>query len=305
MAVNANTIKKADVVAAMDAELVESFAHDYTQFATLLGLFEVETVAAGTALYQYKITGQLDNTGTGDAGTSGTGYVEGDFVKRSYYKLEKDPIGEVAFVPYVKQTTAAAILKGGFENAIMRTDRRAVNEMRSAIMSDFFTALNATGISTASPAAGGSWGLQEVLAYTSAKLGDVMENAGDEGSAVYFVNRQDAAKYLAEANITTQDAFGMTYLSDFLGVRNVILTNKVTAGLVFATPVENIHVYGIDFSTLADTGLDYETDASGLIGVKHTPERNYVSVDTNLARAATFVPEIVTFIVKGSMTPLV
>ena len=96
----------------------------------------------------------------------------------------------------------------------------------------------------------------------------------------------------------------MTYLADFLGVKNVLLTNKVSSGLVFATPVENIHVYGIDFATLADTGLDYETDEFGLIGVKHAPERNYASVDTHLCRAATFVPEILTFIVKGSMQPI-
>ncbi|MBQ9003111.1 MAG: hypothetical protein IJ087_14770 [Eggerthellaceae bacterium] len=236
MAANANIIKKADTVAALDQEMVEAFTHEFDRFAEIIGLFGVDTVAAGTALYQYKITGSLDNTSTGNDGTSGTGYVEGDFVKRSKYVLQKNPIGEVAFVP-------------------------------------------------------------------SAKLGDVMETAGDEGDAVYFVNRQDAAAYLGNANVSTQETFGMTYLADFLGVKNVLLTNKVAAGTVFATPIENIHVYGIDFSTLDASGLAYETDAMGLIGVHHEPEYNFASADTHLVRAATFVPEIVTFIVKGAMTP--
>ena len=303
MAANANIIKKADTVAALDQEMVEAFTHEFDRFAEIIGLFGVDTVAAGTALYQYKITGSLDNTSTGNDGTSGTGYVEGDFVKRSKYVLQKNPIGEVAFVPYAKQTTAQAILKGGFENAVLRTDRKALQEMRSAILADFFAALNATGISTAAPATGSTWNLQQTLAFTSAKLGDVMETAGDEGDAVYFVNRQDAAAYLGNANVSTQETFGMTYLADFLGVKNVLLTNKVAAGTVFATPIENIHVYGIDFSTLDASGLAYETDAMGLIGVHHEPEYNFASADTHLVRAATFVPEIVTFIVKGAMTP--
>lgn len=304
MAEYANTIKKADTVAALDLEVVENFRHEFDKLAEIVGLFGVETVAAGTALYQYAITGSLDNTSTGNDGTSGTGYAEGDFIKRSKYVLTKSSVGEVKFVPYAKQTTAQAILKGGFENAVLRTDRKAIQEMRSAIMGDFFTALNATGISTASPATGSTWNLQQTLAYTSAKLGDVMETAGDEGDAIYFVNRQDAAAYLASASVSTQDTFGMTYLADFLGVKNVMLTNKVSSGLVFATPIENIHVYGIDFSTLGDTGLEYESDDLGLIGVHHAPEYNYASADTFLVRAATFMPEIVTFIVKGSMQPL-
>lgn len=303
MAVRDNTITKANTVAALDQDMVENFTHEFDRFAEIIGLFSVETVAAGTALYQYTVTGSLDNTSSGDDGTSGTGYVEGDFVKRSKYTVTKDAIGEVTFIPYAKQTTAQAILKGGFENAVARTDRKALQEMRSAILTDFFTALNASGITTTSPASGADdWSLQQTLAYTAATLGDVMETAGDEGDAVYFVNRQDAAAYLGKANITTQDTFGMTYLADFLGVKNVLLTNKVASGSVFATPVENIHVYGIDFGTLGASGLDYETDAMGLIGVHHEAEYNFASADTHLVRAATFLPEIKTFIVKGGMS---
>lgn len=95
----------------------------------------------------------------------------------------------------------------------------------------------------------------------------------------------------------------MTYLESFLGIQNVILTNKVEAGTAFATPVENIHVYGLDFGALGSAGLTYETNDMGLVGVHHEPDYDHGSAETYLVRGAKFIPEITDFIVKGSTTP--
>lgn len=301
MAVNPNTQTKTDVVTSLDIEFVRNFQEEYDRFAELVGLFSVETMAAGTALYQYAVTGSLLD-GTDTKGSSGTSYTDGDFIARSKYTLSKTPIGEVEFVPYAKQTTAQAILKGGFEKSVLRTDRKAQQQLRAAIMGDFFTLLG-NGTSTVSPAQGETWNLQQLLAFAAAKLGDVLETNNEEtDDVVHFVNRQDAAAYLGNATITTQDAFGMTYLESFLGARNVVLTNKVAAGTVYATPVENIHVYGLDFASLGSAGLEYETNDMGLVGVHHEPDYNYGSAETFLVRGAKFVPEVTDFIVKGSTT---
>lgn len=297
-----NIIKAADTVKALDIEFVKTFQQEYDRLVEIVGLFPADTMAAGTALYQYKITGSLLDGSTSD-GTSGTAYTEGDFIARSNYKVTKEQIGEVEFYPYAKQTTAQAILKGGFENAVMRTDRKAQQQMRAAILNDFFTFL-ANGTSAASPESSSeTWDLQALLAYTGAVLGDKLETNGDEGGdVVYFINRQDAAKYLANATISTQETFGMTYLENFLGVENVLLTNKVATGTLYATPVENIHVYGLDFSALGSAGLSYETNSLGLVGVHHEPDYNYGSAETYLVRGCKFIPEITDYIVKGSMT---
>ena len=301
MAVNPNTQTTSDVVTSLDIEFVRNFQGEYDRLAELIGLFSVETVAAGTALYQHSVAGSLLD-GTDSKGSSGTGYTDGDFIARSKYTTAKTSIGEVEFVPYAKQTTAQAILKGGFEKAVLRTDRKAQQQLRAAIMGDFF-ALLANGTSVASPESG-TWNLQQLLAFTAAKLGDVMEANDEEASEVVtFVNRQDAAGYLGNAQITTQDAFGMTYLESFLGTQNVVLTNKVAAGSVFATPVENIHVYGLDFGALGRAGLEYATNDLGLVGVHHEADYNYGSAETFLVRGAKFVPEVTDFIVKGSMQP--
>lgn len=343
MAVIPNTQTSADVVKSLDQEFIKNFQEEYDRFAEFLGLYSVDTVAAGTALYQYSVSGSLNDgefsltsdsavvsgktyyTRSGSAGayvytkvaspstsdiatyyektaSSGIHYTEGDFIARSKYSLSRTQIGEVEFYPYAKQTTAQAILKAGFEKAVLRTDRKAQQQLRAAIISDFFAFLG-NGTSVTCPASGSTWNLQEALAYTAAKLGDVMETANEEpDDVVTFVNRQDAAAYLGSATITTQDAFGMTYLESFLGTPNVMLTNRVAQGSLFATPIENVHVYGLDFGSLGTAGLDYVTNDYGLVGVHHEPDYNYGSVETFLVRGCKFIPENTDFIVKGSTT---
>ena len=304
MAAYSNVETSSDVVHSLDIEFVENFQQDYDRLAEIIGMFPVETMNAGTALYQYAVSGSLLNGAAADSnGTSGTSYTEGDFIARSKYSLTRTQIGEVEFVPYAKQTTAQAILKAGFEKAVLRTDRKAQQQLRAAIISEFFSFL-ANGTSSAAPESG-TYNLQQLLAFVSAKLGDVLETNGDEGGEiVYFVNRQDAAAYLANATISTQETFGMTYLEDFLGVKNVLLTNKVASGSVYATPVDNIHVYGLDFGALGQAGLSYQSNAFGLVGVHHEGDYDHGSAETYLVRGVKFVPEILDYIVKGSMSPI-
>ncbi len=291
MAAPSNQTNSDAINVSLDQEMVESFLGEYSRLAEILGVFEPEVMQAGQVLNQIKVTGSLNETG------SGSGYTEGDEVALSKYTAEQIPVGTLTPRPYRKQTTHAAILKGGYETAILRTDRKMLSNVRNAILTDFFTFL-ATGTGTASGV-----GLQGALAMADAALGDAMETAGDSPDAiVHFINRQDAASYLAKAEISTQNMFGLTYLESFLGVGNVFLTNKVTSGTVIVTPVENIHVYGIDFSALSNGGLAYTTDSNGLIGVAHTPAYDHVSADTNVLCGALFFPEVKDYIVKGTIT---
>lgn len=297
MAAHDNIIDKNAVVAALDAEFIANFRGEYDRFAEILGLFPVEVLPAGTTLYKYSVSGSLLNTTTTD-GSSGSAYVEGDFIARSKYTLSKSAVGSMEFKPYAKETTGQALLKGGFENAVLRSDRKMLQQLRAAILSDFFTALSSSGTGTAS-----GDGLQAALAMADAALGDTMETNGDEpGRVVHFVNRQDAAEYLGRADITMQTAFGLTYLENFLGVQDVILTNKVSSGELIATPVENIHIYGMDFAALGTAGLAYESEDLGLVGVHHDVDYDRAAATTYVLRGATFLPEITDYIVKASLS---
>lgn len=113
--------------------------------------------------------------------------------------------------------------------------------------------------------------------------------------------KEASSKALDEANaqVTLQTAFGMSHLQSFLGVENVVVTSKVAKGTVYVTPVENIHVYGLDFSTLGEAGLVYESDPLGLIGVHHVPDYDRASAETYLVNGATFLPEVTDFLPAG------
>lgn len=288
MAALENQIAAADVVTALDVEFIENFTHDVNQLMEVLGIFGVETMTAGTALYQYKVTGTL-----GDGNVA-----EGDEVPLSKYSADKTPIGELETKAYRKLTTRQAILKSGFENAVLKTDDKMAKDIRAGIVKDFFTFLG-KGTGEAS-----GTGLQGAFAMVDSKLGDALEDSNDSTERiVHFVNRTDIAEYLANAQITTQTVFGMQYIKDFLGVTDVFVTNKVAKGTVYATPVENIHVYGADFGALSQAGLEYTVQDGGLIGVHHVANYARTSAETHALSGVMLLPEATNYIVKGTINP--
>ena len=310
MAVPANITKAAAVNASLDQEFIKNFKGDSDRLAEILGIFGVERIAAGTALKMLKVTGTLNNAKTdpstlpGESGnvtlgsSSGTAYVEGDEVALSTFGTEWETVGEVVAKPYRKMTTAAAIQKAGYANAVLKTDAKMLSLIRADIIKEFFTFLgNGTGTATGT-------GLQAAAANADAKLGDAMEKNGDASNRIiHFVNREDAAAYLGAAPITTQNVFGLTYLQNFLGMTDVFLTSQAPKGTMYATPAENIHIFGIDFAELAQGGLTYAQSANGLIGVAHAPAYDHVSTETNVLTGMLLFPEVKDYIIKGTITP--
>lgn len=308
MAVPNNISDSKALNASLDIELVKNFKGDADRLAEILGIFGVETLSAGTALKMLKVTGELNNaktdatttlpgTGTFSLGSSsGTAYVEGDEVALSKLSASWETVGEIKAVPYRKMTTAAAIQKSGYVPAVLGTDKKLVSLIRADIVKEFFSFLT-SGTGTAS-----GKGLQAAAANVDATLGDAMEKNGDgSGSIVHFISRQDAAAYLGAAPVTTQTVFGMTYLQNFLNMTNVFLTSQVAKGTMYATPAENIHIYGLDFAALAQAGLQYQQDGGGLLGVAHTPAYDHVSAETNVLRGMMLFPESKGYIVKGTI----
>lgn len=303
MAVLTNTVLAEDTVEALNIEFVNRFAGEANQLNKVFGIATPEVRPAGTTLYQYKVTGALNDAATDDS-SSGIAYVEGDEVALSHYKVEKEPVGTLEFRPYRKLTTFAAIQKGGIENAIMREDNKMMADIRNALVSQFFGAngiMTTTGVTPVDSKYTIN-NLQAALAYVDATLEDALETNRDSADRlIHFVNPFDIAGYLAKASVSTQTAFGMTYLESFLGVQNIVVTNKVAAGKVRVTPVENIRMYGIDFGTAAQAGLGYTTSENGLIGVNHETDYSRVSVATNVLVGMTLMIEKPAYIVDATI----
>ena len=236
--------------------------------------------------------------------SSGRTYVEGDEITLSHFKVEKVPVGEVNFMPYKLLVTAQAIQRGGIQNAYFRIVDKARKQMRGDAVGDMFAWLNEFAGATATAPESGTWNLQQLLAHTDEKLLNTMESANESDlDIVHFVNRSDAYGYLANATITTQDLFGLTYLENFLGIERVFLTNKITAGTVVATPVSNIHVYAVDYGTINQTELDYQTDDMGMVGIAYGPDRDHAGIGVYPVRSMTIIPEKDAFVVRGSANP--
>lgn len=299
MGAPANLIDSAAINYGLTQEFIANFNQDTNNLLRLLGIISPEVVGAGYTLTQHKVTGALNNE-KDENGSSGTAYVEGDLVSLSKYTMSETTIGKVKLRPYRKVTSAEAIAEHGNVPAVMRTDNKMLADIRADIMNQFFTFLG-TGTGTATGKS-----LQACLAYMDAKLENTLETNNDNGatmSLVHFVNRDDIADYLASATVTTQNAYGMTYIENFLGVQNVFVTNKVAAKAPIVTASQNLHMYALDFGELSQAGLNYTISDSGLIGVAHAPIYDHVSVETNVLTGATLFAEVTDYIVKGTIAP--
>ena len=114
MAALTNTITAADIAKSQDIEMLTNFNGELNRLTEILGLFDPEIVAAGTAMFQYTVTGSLNTSPV----------AEGDELPLSKYTVTPTQLDPITIKPYRKLTTAQAILKGGYENAIAKTDKK-------------------------------------------------------------------------------------------------------------------------------------------------------------------------------------
>lgn len=101
MAAPANASTSTDINFALDQQAILNFNQDFDRLAQILGIFGVETLAAGVQLNQLKITGTLNDGKTEDS-SSGEAYIEGDLVALSKFMAEKVPVGSITAKPYRK-----------------------------------------------------------------------------------------------------------------------------------------------------------------------------------------------------------
>lgn len=284
-----NTITTAQMLDGLDREMVRNFEQENDRLMEIIGITGVEVMPANTALVMYKVEGELNKEAR----------AEGEDVPLSKYELKEVPVGTFKPSFHRKVTTAEAILKSGFVNAVGKTDDKMITQIRAKRVGEFFDFIG-LGLGDAFGST-----LQALLAQTDAVLSAEMEDNGDETDRIFhFVNTFDIADYLATASITTQTAYGMRYIESFLGVNDIFVTNKVPKGTVYATPNDNIHMYGCDFDELSKAGLSYTTSANGLIGVAHDPTYRNASCETHAAGGMMLFPEIKDYIIVGSMNKL-
>ena len=286
MAAEENLIKKADLVKAREIEFVTLFGESIQKLVEALGVTRKIPKQAGYTLKTYKATGTLQD---------GT-VAEGELIPLSKYKTEAVSYAEIVLKKWRKATSAEAIIEKGYDQAVQMTTDRMLKDVQKGIRTDFFTFL-ATGTGSATGAT-----FQAALAQAWGQLQVLFED--DSIEAIYFMNPLDVADYLATAQITTQNAFGMTYVENFLGLGTVIFDSKVPQGKIYATAKDNIVLYYVPVNG-ADLGnaFSFTADQTGLIGIHEEADYKHMTAEDTVMSGVVLFAERLDGIVKSTITP--
>lgn len=266
-----------------------------------LGVTRKIPMQEGTTLYTYTTEGALN---------ANTSVDEGAVIPLSKYERKKTAAGQITLRKVRKATSAEAIVRSGYDEAVRRTDEGMLNDLQKLIRDDFFTFLTgivrpASGTEGQSgyvPAVGVSVSgdtLQAVLAQSWAQLQVLFEN--DAIEAVHFINPLTVADYLSTATITTQTAFGMRYIEDFLGMGTVILTSQIPKDEIYSTAKENLILYYLAMNGDVARSFNLTTDESGYIGIHTSQTDNRAQIETLMMTGISFLVEYTGGVVKGTV----
>jgi hypothetical protein len=280
----ANAIMKADVARVRMIDFNYQFNGNLSKFMEILGVTRKIAVQEGAVLKALKVTGTLEDGSV----------AEGELIPLSKYQTTEQPMGEAKLNKWRKGTTAEAVLKGGYEQAVGATTDKLVKDVQKKIRADLFTFM-AQGTGEASGTT-----LQSALANGWGKLQVLFED--DAVETVYFLNPLDVAEYLGTAQITVQTVFGMNYVENFLGLGTVILSANVPEGKYYATAKENIVTYFVNVASgeIANA-FNLTTDETGYIGINEYPDNDHAMIMDLIMSGVTFFPERIDGIVVGTI----
>ena len=282
----ANVIKKAQITKVRELDFATLFGENVQNLIKMLGITRKIPVTAGTALKVLKVTGTLQSGSV----------PEGEIIPLSQYATTYQTVAEATLNKWRKATTAEAIIKGGYDQAVNETNKKMILDIQKSIRTQFVNFL-ATGTETAT-----GTGLQAALANAWGKMQILFED--DAVQAVYFVNPLDAADYLGAANISVQTAFGLNYVENFLGLGTLILTGAISKGSFYATAAENIVCYYINVNEANGIGeaFSFTTDAeTGMIGIHEDGNYSRMQEETFAVSGITLFAERLDGVIVGEI----
>lgn len=284
MAAEANLIKNANLARVREQEFVYLFTGSLKKLFEAMSITRQIPKQAGYALKAYKAVGTLQDGNV----------AEGDTIPLSLYETEPVDFGEIVLKKWRKATSAEAIIEKGYDQAVTMTTDKMLSDVQKGIRSDFFTFL-ATGTGKAS---GDTF--QATLANAWGQLEILFED--DTVSAVHFMNPLDVADYLGTANITTQNAFGMKYVEDFLGLGKTFFNSSVPKGKIYSTAAENLIAYYIPANGAdLEEAFSFTTDETGYIGIHEAPDYTNMTASDTVISGIKLMAERIDGVVVGTI----
>lgn len=270
--------------AALSVDFAEQFGARLNSLSELLGVQRLLPMANGTLIKTY----------TSSVTLAGQEVAPGAVIPLSEVVMEDGPAHELAWDKKRKAVPMEDIQKYGFEKAVNITDAKLLNEVQKGVRAKLLNQL-ATGTGAAT-----GEGLQQIMAQNWAAVSAIFDE--DDVQVISFINPFDAADYLGNANITTQNAFGMTYVENFLNNRIVFMHAEVPQGTVYSTADQNLVLAYAEMAGGAiGQAFDFVTDDSGLIGVTHDIDKARLTAETITAYGIELFAERLDGVVVGSI----
>lgn len=285
-AAETNMTSAADMEPGISMDFVSRISTNISELQKVLGIAEMEPMAAGTTIKIYKVEQVNTPAQVGEGEKINLTEIKRSVARNVEMKLEK----------FRRNTSAEAIQKVGRNMAINQADEKLLSGIQKGIKKKFFDIL-LTGTGTAT-----GTNLQTTLANAWGKLNEFYEDMG--ASPVHFLSPLDVAEYLGGAQITMQTAFGLSYVEDFLGLGTVIVSPRVTKGKTISTAKENINGAFIPANT-GDVARSFglTSDRTGLVGIKHSADDTNATINTLAMSGVEFYPEFLDGVFVGTITP--
>lgn len=241
-------------IRAREIDFVTSFGKNIQALLDVMGITRMIRKENGSALKVRTVEGVLES---GDV-------AEGEEIPMSQYTVKEEVIDTIKIEKFRKGVPLEAIAEKGYDAAVQQTDDEMKSDLQKNVTNKFYDQLkkgSLTGYES-------TWQMAVATAIGKVKNKFDSMNRTATGTAV-FVSILDVYKYVGAANITTQTAFGMTYMQDFLGADVVFMSSRIPENVVIATPLNNLLAYYVDpaDSEFVRAGLSYTVDPeTGFIG---------------------------------------
>lgn len=262
MAADAN-LTKAEDLEALSVDFVENFNSNVTKLLQVLGTTRKIALPVGSQIKVYK---KVTTLADGNVG-------EGEEIPLSKVTKKLDHTETLTWNKYRKQTSAEAIQNLGFVGAINDTDTEILKQIQANLKKALVNETVKSGTTTVTGV-----GLQQALAKALGQLAVKWEDS--DVQSVAFINPIDFYDYLGSNQLTVQNAFGMQYIQNFLGVNTVILTGAMPQGKLAVTAAQNIVYAYAPVTGQLNQAFNFTTDQTGLVGIAHNTEYDNMTYET-------------------------
>lgn len=267
-----NITTSTDLIA-QSIDFTEQFTGSISTLLQALNVTRMQPMAVGSQIKIYK-----------SEVTKANGNVaEGEVIPLSKVTRKLADTKELTYKKYRKQTTAEAIQSAGFNAAVNDTDSKLLRSIQGDIKKDFFDFVQTGTTKTSGDT------FQKAIAQALGQLAIKWED--DDVQSVLFANPLDFYTYLGDSNITTQTAFGLTYIQNYLGFNTIILTGAVKQGTIAATASQNLNYAYAALNGNLNQPFNLTTDETGLIGVVHNSVTENASYETMALTSGVLFPE--------------